>query len=184
MRRLLLLAVLCALAAPRAVAGEVGFSRAQFTDADGDAVKVGIWYPTDAAASDEDVGLFTQHVAPDAPVSGAGHALVVISHGTGGALEGHYDTAMALAGAGYVVAALAHPGDNFRDDSRAADLAARPRAVRDLVGFMLADWVRARGVGPGEGRRVRLLVGGLHGAGPDRRRARPVDRPPVLRGAP
>ena len=103
-------------------------------------MKVGVWYPTDAAASDEDVGLFTQHVAPDAPVAGAGHALVVISHGTGGSLENHYDTALALAGAGYVVAALTHPGDNFRDESRAVDLPARPRAVRDLIGFMLADW--------------------------------------------
>jgi predicted dienelactone hydrolase len=42
---------------------------------------------------------------------------VVISHGNGGDDLTHIDTAMALANAGYVVAALTHTGDNPRDQS-------------------------------------------------------------------
>jgi predicted dienelactone hydrolase len=133
--------LLLSLLAPLpAAAAEVGFSLAQFTGSDGDAIRVGVWYPADAEPSDQEVGLYTQSVAPDAPVAGGGHGLIVVSHGTGGSLEGHYDTALALARAGYVVAAVTHPGDNFRDSSRAVDLPARPRAIRDLVGFMLTDW--------------------------------------------
>ena len=63
-----------------------------------------------------------------------------MSHGTGGSLASHYDTALALAHAGYVAAALTHPGDNYRDRSRAADVAARPAAIRDAITFMLTQW--------------------------------------------
>lgn len=86
------------------------------------------------------LGPFRQTVAPDAPVAGAGLALVVISHGTGGGMDNHHDTARALAEAGFVVAALEHPGDTWRDRSRAADVAARPAALKRLVDFMLGEW--------------------------------------------
>ena len=75
----------------------------------------GVWYPTSAAASDQRLNLFSQHVAPGAPVAGGGHALVVMSHGHGGSLDNHYDTALALAHAGFVAASATHTGDNYRD---------------------------------------------------------------------
>ena len=65
---------------------------------------------------------------------------MVISHGSGGSFAGHADTAYALAQAGFVVAALTHPGDNFRDTSRAADIAERPRALGVLIDHMLRHW--------------------------------------------
>ena len=45
--------------------------------------------------------------AKDCPV-------IVISHGSGGSFLGHHDTAETLADAGFVVAAISHPGITFR----------------------------------------------------------------------
>jgi predicted dienelactone hydrolase len=56
-------------------------------------------------------------VARDAPIAGRDLPLVVISHGNGGGPQSHADLAMALANAGYVVAAIMHPGDNYADGS-------------------------------------------------------------------
>ncbi|WP_429923250.1 alpha/beta hydrolase family protein [Agrobacterium vitis] len=44
------------------------------------------------------------------------HPLVLISHGNGGGLAAHSDTAEALVSAGYIVVAIAHPGDTKGDD--------------------------------------------------------------------
>lgn len=123
-----------------ALAAEVGFQTVSVPDPPGAPLTVGIWYPTSAAPSDQRLNLFTQRVATDAPLNGEAHALVVISHGNGGSFDNHYDTALALAQAGFVVAALTHPGDNYRDKSRETDLAARPRAVHVLIDYMLAAW--------------------------------------------
>ena len=57
-------------------------------------------------------------VAFNGPLKGRALPFVVISHGTGSSFLGHYDTAIALAGAGYVVAAVTHTGDNYTDQSR------------------------------------------------------------------
>lgn len=60
-----------------------------------------------------------------------------MSHGNGGSFAGHADTAQALAEAGFVVAALTHPGDNYKDQSRATAMADRPAALSSLIGWML-----------------------------------------------
>jgi predicted dienelactone hydrolase len=119
-----------------ALAQAVGFSSLRM---EGD-VKVDVWYPTHATPAEHDVGLFTQTVAPDAPVDGRGHGLILVSHGNGGTAEAHYDTALALAGAGFVVASVMHPGDNYQDQSRATHLEDRPRTMHALIDFMLTDW--------------------------------------------
>ncbi len=79
-------------------------------------------------------------MAVDGPVQGSKLRLVVISHGNGGTKDGHYDTALALAKAGFVEAALEHTGDNYRDQSRAIDVLNRPRELHRLIDYMLADW--------------------------------------------
>ncbi len=129
----------------QAAAASVGF--AQLRAADG--MKIDVWYPASAPASDNDVGLFTQSVAPNAPVAGEGLGLVVMSHGTGGSAEGHYDTALALAGAGFVVAAVEHPGDNYRDSSKATQVELRPAALKLAVDVMLRDWSGRAAIDPG-----------------------------------
>lgn len=147
MRSLQILAALAAIsislfsfAEVAAAATSVGFQHLSIPDGARPAIEAGVWYPSDAPASPQPLELFSQTVAPDGPVSGRGLPLVVISHGNGGSLGGHYDTALALARAGFVVAALEHTGDNYHDQSRATDMAERPRQLRLLVDYMLDAW--------------------------------------------
>jgi len=109
---------------------------------------VGIWYPAKAAASEHDVGLFTQVVAPDAAVSHGSHPLIVMSHGNGGTFESHYDTARALAHAGFIVAAVTHTGDNYKDQSQATNLVLRPETLHTVISFMLTEWSGHTGINP------------------------------------
>jgi predicted dienelactone hydrolase len=132
--------LLAALLCRPALAGEVGFTTVQVPDPPGEDLAVGIWYPTEAVAAPRRLELYTQTVAADAAIAGTGHPLVVMSHGTGGSYAGHYDTALALARAGFVVAAMTHTGDNYRDTSRVTRLSDRPRAMHAAIGYMLAGW--------------------------------------------
>jgi predicted dienelactone hydrolase len=118
----------------------VGFEQLMVPDPDGAPLEVGIWYPSAAPASSQRVGLFTQTVATRGAVAGRGLPLIVMSHGTGGSFEGHYDTALALAEAGFVVAAVTHTGDNYRDQSEFGLLEGRPRHIKVLIDYMLASW--------------------------------------------
>ena len=124
------------------VVTSVGFETTTVRDGVGPPLAVGVWYPTTASAAAQALDGWTQVVAPAGPVAPGRHPLVVVSHGSGGSLAGHYDTALALARAGFVVAALTHPGDNYRDRSQVTDVAARPRALRRLVDHMLREWPR------------------------------------------
>jgi len=65
-------------------------------------------------------------------------AVIVISHGAGGSKVDHADTAMALAQAGFVVAAIEHAGDNYRDSS--GRLPDRPRQVVRVLDYLLGEW--------------------------------------------
>ena len=123
----------------------VGYQQLEVADTQGPPVEVGVWYPTAAPARPDMIGLFPVAMARNAPVEGHRLALIVMSHGNGGVFNGHHDTAEALARAGYVVAALTHTGDNYRDQSRAIDLPNRTRQLRLLTDFMLTGW-RDRGV--------------------------------------
>ncbi len=145
LRRVLVAAALCALAAVSnaASAGAVGFQYASAPDADDQPIDLAIWYPSDAPVSSQPVGLFTQAVAPYSPVKGDGLPLVVISHGTGGSGSGHYDTALALADAGFVVVAMSHTGDNYKDRAysfTARNFTDRPRHISRVLDFMLDLW--------------------------------------------
>ena len=147
MRRLQSLLVIAASLALFVFAGEaaaqgmsVGFQRLSIADGVGPPIEIGVWYPSKGTASPYPLELFTQTVATGGAVAGGSLPLVVISHGNGGSLGGHYDTALALARAGFVVAALEHTGDNYHDESRATDMANRPRQLRVLVDYMLNVW--------------------------------------------
>ena len=74
---------------------------------------------------------------------GAALPLVVISHGTGGSAAEHYDTALALADAGFVVVAPSHTGDNYKDRSYSftvRNFTDRPSQISRVIDFMLNDW--------------------------------------------
>jgi predicted dienelactone hydrolase len=79
----------------------------------------------------------------DCALTGEKLPLVVFSHGHTGWFGGHHDTAEALADAGFVVAAINHPGDNGKDSSRSDDLSvfeSRPADMVRLLDFLLHDW--------------------------------------------
>ncbi len=118
----------------------VGFQNVLVDTAPAEPLRVSIWYPTAAEPAGHRIGPFTRTVAVDAaPVAGT-LPLVVISHGTGGSRESHLDTALALADAGFVVAAVEHPGDNYRDQSRAAAIEQRPEALVRVFDHLTKSW--------------------------------------------
>jgi predicted dienelactone hydrolase len=117
-----------------------GFEQVTVPDPGGAPLEAGIWYPSNAPALPQQLGLFEQTVAVGGAVSGHSLPLIVMSHGSGGSFEGHYDTALALAEAGFVVAAVTHTGDNYRDQSAFARVENRGRHISALLDYMLASW--------------------------------------------
>lgn len=105
-----------------------------------DGTEIGIWYPTAGEPMHQHLGIYAQDVVPKGIPVGHNLPLIVISHGHGGAYSGHLDTAVALAHAGFVVASLTHPGDNWRDDSRSIHVEERPKALSGLITYMLSAW--------------------------------------------
>jgi len=127
-------------------AAAVGFRELEVPDPEGPPLKLAVWYPSDAPAAPHRLELYDQTVAADGAIVGSHLPLIVISHGRGGWFGGHHTTAVALADAGFVVAAINHPGDNMSDKSRVDDLATlveRPADIKRLIDFMLDSWANA-----------------------------------------
>jgi predicted dienelactone hydrolase len=105
---------------------------------------IGIWYPTDARPRPlTPAGLVLMNVAAGAPVAGQVLPLILISHGNGAGMAAHADLAMALASAGYIVAAPMHSGDNFADQSAVGKpgwLSGRGQELRSTLDHMLKAW--------------------------------------------
>lgn len=123
-----------AAARPTAQAGPsirdgVAFSRLMVIDGDQPVIEAGVWYPAEPATGPR--------------------PMIVISHGNGGDFRSHRQTAEALARAGFVVAALTHTGDNWRDQSRATDVFDRTRQLTVLIDHMLGQWDGRAGIDAG-----------------------------------
>jgi len=138
--KIALAAAAALLAVAATPAFSVGFQMVSIPDGDRPALEAGVWYPSDAPASPQPLGFYRQTVAPDGPVVGHKAALIVISHGSGGTFENHYDTALALAEAGFVVAAVTHTGDNYRDHSGFTQPENRARHIKAVIDYMLSSW--------------------------------------------
>jgi predicted dienelactone hydrolase len=123
-----------------AKAARVGFQELTIANGEDKPLTIGVWYPTDAAERPTQLRTFMQTVAAGGGVAGSSLPLVVFSHGTGGWYGGHYDTALALARAGFVVAAVSHAGDTYDDHSRAAMIWARSAQIHRLIDYMLGEW--------------------------------------------
>jgi predicted dienelactone hydrolase len=134
--------ILCCVGSPARAAG------IQLLDSDS-RLAGAIWYP--CAGKAEHITLGNLAVAADfdligvkdCPVTGAKLPLVVFSHGRGGWFGANHDTAETLADAGFVVAAINHPGDSYSDSSgrdSLSVLASRPMDMVRLLDFMLHDW--------------------------------------------
>ena len=109
-------------------------------DAEGPALHGAMWYPCSEPPGEVRLGYATLPGVTDCAVNGDKLPLVIVSHGRGGDFVGHHDTAEVLADAGFVVAAINHPGDTATDMSRSDDLSAlveRPIDIKRLIDFML-----------------------------------------------
>ncbi|NIE81306.1 dienelactone hydrolase [Asaia sp. As-1742] len=102
-------------------------------------LELGLWYPSSGTTRLQTLGPYEQECVAEGPIRDENHALIVISHGTGGSWTSHLDSAAALAQAGYIVVALTEPGDNWRDTSHVTDLAGRTRAMSAALTYMLSD---------------------------------------------
>lgn len=105
-------------------------------------IPVALFYPTTAPANTIAMGPYAITVAfggtPPAKVKG----LILISHGNSGSELNHHNLAQSLAQSGYLVAALQHPRDNWRDRSLASSVtyfSERPRQVSRVLDALLAD---------------------------------------------
>jgi predicted dienelactone hydrolase len=116
-------------------------------------LKGAVWYPCNQPPSNEKLGPFELSVTRNCPVTGDKLPLVVISHGRGGTFLDHSDTAEALADAGFVVAAINHPGDNAMDKTRTNDFSVfveRPMDIKLLIDYMLRSWTSAARIDAGD----------------------------------
>ncbi len=132
--------------ATQALAAQVGWSQIDIPGAPPDALvtTVALYYPTQAAATQVVMGPFVLNVALQAEPEPSLKGLILISHGVGGSELAHSRLAEALARQGYLVAALRHPGDNWKDGSllektpeRYFDV--RPRQVSHVIDALLVD---------------------------------------------
>ena len=126
-----------------------GFQFQTVPDPDDRPIQTAIWYPS----RDPPTRLpnLDMSVALNGAATGEALPLVIISHGNGGTLIGHRDTAIALADAGFVVAAPMHTGDNFQDQSRLGAerwFTDRPRHIRQVIDYMLGDWTEYARIDP------------------------------------
>jgi predicted dienelactone hydrolase len=148
--RLLVIATLCLRAT---LTHAAGFAFIEVpADGEGPALHGAVWTPCDRPATPISLGGMTLSGVRDCVIKGMRLPLVVVSHGSGGSFLGHHDTAEALADAGFVVAAISHPGDNFKDLSRQQHLsifASRPTDLRRLVDYMQSTWTAHAVIAPG-----------------------------------
>jgi predicted dienelactone hydrolase len=138
-RKFLVTIALCLTASLAQAAGFRSFEVP--ADAEGPALNGAVWYPCSTPPEEVKLDKLTLSAVRDCPLQGDKLPLVVVSHGRGGSFVGHHDTAEALADAGFVVAAIDHPGDTASDMSRTGDLSVlveRPADIKRLIDFMLA----------------------------------------------
>ena len=102
-----------------------------------------VWSPCYEQSTQAQLGPYVVEGRPDCEIAGDRLPLIVISHGKGGSVLAHHDTAAALAKAGFVVAAFNQPGDSFGDEKDANSLRifhARPADASLVITYMLDAW--------------------------------------------
>ena len=124
-------------------ADAIGLQQVSVPDSPGDPLLVYVWHPSETPAAPLTLGPFRQTVAAGGAIAGSNLPLVLISHGTGGSALTHYDTALALAEAGFIAAAIEHTGDNWHDHRYSftrRNFAERPRQLKLAIDYLLSDW--------------------------------------------
>lgn len=172
--------ILCCLSSPASAAGIQLLNSAP-------GLLGAIWYPCAEKPHSVPLGSLTVQFinslqgVKDCPVTGTNLPLVIVSHGRGGWFAGHDDVVEALVDAGFVVAAINHPGDNGSDSSQSDSLsvlASRPADMIRLLDFMLIEWKDKAAIDPARIGFFGFSMGGytglvLAGGNPDFRRIAP-----------
>ena len=149
----------------------VGMERVSAPVSGDAAVPVTVWYPSTSVAPTQTLGLYQLNVAMGGEPVAQRLPLIVISHGTGGSAFSSVNLAMALAKAGFVVAAVEHLGDNYHDRSRSftrANFLARPHQISAALNFLLNTWRHRETIDPARigmyghsaGGTTALIIGG------------------------
>ena len=115
----------------------VGFERVSIPQTDGPPLEGAFWYPSSTPEKLMTVGFAQQRVAVDGAIAGRQFPLVVFSHGALGSWEGNLDTAVALARAGIVSAALTYDRSPHDDVMKIANHGSQLSA---LISFALHGW--------------------------------------------
>ena len=101
-----------------------------------------VFYPSTKASGMTRLGPYELDATENAAAISGAKPLVVISHGHAGSDLGHHDLATYLAARGFIVAAITHPKDNFRDssgDGHAVVMAGRPVQISATLSYLLAS---------------------------------------------
>jgi predicted dienelactone hydrolase len=148
-RRLFLAAITCFMAAPVQAAG-VQFITVP-ADSRSPVLTGAVWTPCALPVQEVKLHDLRGPGVLGCPIVGDGLPLVVISHGKAGWFGAYHDTAETLADAGYVVAAINHPGDNAFEASRTviSNAVTRPTDIKRLIDFMLQAWPDASRINRG-----------------------------------
>lgn len=104
-----------------------------------------VFYPSADAKGVTSLGPYELDATANAAAIPGAKPLVMISHGHGGSDLGHHDLATYLAAHGFIVAAITHPKDNFRDssgDGHPVVLVGRPIQISATISYLLqsARW--------------------------------------------
>ena len=145
----------------------VGFKELIVSDEGSKALTVGLWYPTDTAEPAEPNTRFGMALAIDAPINDANGGLIVMSHGYSGWYAGHADTAVALAKAGYIVAAPSHTGNTWSDMSSSVPkwVLDRPRHISLLIDHLFVNELTAPHLAPAKVGMYGFSAGGYTAVG-------------------
>lgn len=142
----------------------VGFTKIQVHDPVNDGEMSGyVFYPSAQGQGVTRLGSYEVAATENAPAIPGPKPLVTISHGHAGSDIGHHDLATYLASHGFIVAAITHPKDNFRDssgDGHPVVLAGRPIQISATISYLLQSPRWQRLIDPG-----RIGVAGFSNGG-------------------
>ena len=121
----------------------VGFHRLSFLDpVDGQPMNAIAFYPSTDDEVHSRIGVYDIDASEDAKIAIGHYPLLVLSHGNVGTPLALHDLITALARKGFVVVAVLHPGDNFKDHSRTGTLSnlyGRPMQISAAISAVLDE---------------------------------------------
>ncbi|KMM78406.1 alpha/beta hydrolase family protein [Pseudomonas deceptionensis] len=121
----------------------VGFHRLSFLDPlDDQPMRAIAFYPSAQAEGLTKMGNYEVEATEDAKIVTGRYPLLMLSHGNTGTPLALHDLATSLARKGFVVVAVIHPGDNYKDHSRLGTLSnlyGRPMQISAAISATLAD---------------------------------------------